>query len=120
MSLRKQVFAQERQRRKTETALKDEINQRISSLPNNPRITPLGSKGFVMSFANLGNSWSPEYYNFNTQYQMLADLVGRAESPLSALRRIRSALNDRRVTVGKKSMALHPDVVRNARSIFFG
>ncbi len=120
MNLRKRIFTHERERRKTETAQKSEINQRISLLPNNPRIKPLGIKGFVMSFANLGNSWSPEYYNFDTQYRMLADLVSLAESPLSALRRIRRALNDRRVVVGRKSVALHPDVVRNARNIFFG
>ncbi len=48
--------------------LKIDLIKHIQELPDNPRITRIGTdnKAFTMSFKDLGERWSPYYHDFNT------------------------------------------------------
>jgi hypothetical protein len=117
MSLRADIITHERERRKLSGQQKDELKRRILSLPVNPRAKPLGKNGFVVNFASLGNKWSVEHHNFGSQYLVLADMIDKAETPLSALLRLRRAVRERRIVVGGNTTTLHDDVVTGLKSI---
>jgi hypothetical protein len=111
VKLKSDIIATERDIREKVKALKDELTKRILSLPENPHAKPVGRNAFVMTFAHIGHKWGPEYHNFRTQYELLADVVEHAESPLSAIMRLRRMLRDKRIVTGNMTCHLHPTVI---------
>ena len=116
MSLKEDIFVHERECRKLAGQQKAELKRRILSLPVNSKAKPCG-KGFILNFADLDTRWSAEYYNFDSQYRLLAEVVDKAESPLSALLRLRRAVKERRIVVGTINTLLHPVVVTSLKKV---
>ena len=120
MKLKTDIIATERVHRQQVKALKDELTKRIQALPQNPALKPLAKNAFVISFSNIGNKWGPEAHDFRIQYELLAKMIDRAESPLSAIMQIRRALRDKRIMTGTKGVCnpaipLHRLVIENVR-----
>jgi len=63
-------------------AVKAAIVDSIRSLPDNPNIKRFGGKEkcFIMKFKHLEEKWTPEYYDFKYQYDLIARSAGRAEN----------------------------------------
>jgi hypothetical protein len=117
MSLRVNIFAQERVRREVDTKQKTELKKRILSIPPNPKAKSLGAHGFVVRFADIGDRWSVEYHDFGTQCRVLTEAVDKAVTPLDALLRLRKALKERRIVVDKATFPLNPALVTGLKKI---
>lgn len=127
MSLRADIFKHERERRRVEAVLKAELRRRVLSLPDNPAIKRVSDNGFTATFSNLGGNWSVEHHNFATAYRLVAEIIDRAESPLSAIRQIRRAIIEKKVVVKSNSqgwtnyaVGLHPKVVAGLKTVLRG
>src|SRR5512141_733099 len=59
------------------TAIRNALYDKITHLPDNPRINRLGRNVFTMNASDLqnGGSLSPEYYDFARVYGKLADWI---------------------------------------------
>lgn len=57
--------------------LQTDLANQIKNLPDNPKIkrmnTPTGV--FIISYQNLENNLSPEYYDFKIQYQQISEMI---------------------------------------------
>lgn len=109
--------------------IRDDIQQQILSLPQNPRIKPIGQSGtFIISSADLmcgaGNrysNWSASYHDFRVQYRALGELVQKG-SPETIISRLNKALNMETVqahlngTVLQR-VSLHPDVIKHVKAL---
>jgi hypothetical protein len=127
MSLRAEIFNRERVHRKLVQDQKDELKRRVFSLPDNPAIKRVADNGFTATFSNLGGNWSVEHHNFATQYRLVAEIIDRAESPLSAIRQIRRSIIEKKVVVKGNSqgwtnyaVGLHPKVVAGLKTVLRG
>jgi hypothetical protein len=127
MSLRAEIFKGERLRRKFEAEQKAELKRRVISLPDNPAIKKLSDHSCTLSFSSLGSNWSVEHHNFITQYRLVAEIIDRAESSLSALRQIRRAIIEKKIVVKGGSqgwtnyaVGLHPKVVAGLKTVLRG
>lgn len=106
--------------------IRDEISQKLLSLPQNPRIKSVGQSGncFTIKVSDLmggpGNphaNWSASYHDFRTQYRALADLVQRG-SPETIISRLKNALDRGSLIAGHQSrITLHPDVIDHVRRL---
>jgi hypothetical protein len=126
-SLRAEIFNRERVHRKLVKDQKDELKRRVLSLPDNPEIKRVSENAFTCSFSGLGSNWSVEHHNFATVYRLVAEIIDRAESPLSAIRQIRRATIEKKIVVKGKSqggmnyaVGLHPKVVAGLKTVLRG
>jgi len=61
--------------------LKQEINDLILNLPDNPKITRLNHSCFTINSSDLSKDLvlSPLYYDFKNQYQKIVDIINETE-----------------------------------------
>jgi hypothetical protein len=98
-------------RRRVDRVIKG-IQQKILSLPDNPRIKRLGGGCFTMRNSDLGDNWSVKHYDFKAQYEILSELVERSDlkNVIPLLRRVvdKGFIWDTKATPTKHTF--HPDV----------
>ena len=97
-------------------AIREEIAKQILDLPQNPRITPIGSGAYSIKMSDFGTkNWSASYHDFKAQYRALGELVKKG-SPETIISRLKNAL-DIEVVLGTQRVNLHPDVIANVRRL---
>ena len=107
------VAAQEAQ----ETQLKNQIKEKLLTMPDNPRINRIGDspRCFTIKFSDLGTTnWTPFYQDFKLQYEKLAEVVGRL--PLGSLTSnlyVIIKTKSYRDSSAKHTFHFHPDVIKN-------
>ena len=96
--------------------IREEIAQQILNLPQNPRITPVGSVAYSIKMSDFGTkNWSASYHDFRAQYRALGELVKKS-SPETIIPKLKQAL-DVETVIGPHRVALHPDVIANVRKL---
>jgi len=101
--------------------VKHSLVEKILALPDNPNIDRIAGKSGVMGFttmsSNLGNNWTPEYYDFKKQHEILAVLVNKKEifDVLPALRKIIETGKHRQPD--QRTITFHPDVIEQLKGI---
>jgi len=99
------------------TKLVGSLEEKIASLPDNPRITRLGSspRCFTMSSRDLGNNWSVEHHDFKLQYGHIIEAIQKNKD--NALNVVCNAIATGKIRIGvgetKHTLALHDDVVKH-------
>lgn len=94
-----------------------EIAQEIQSLEDNPRISRINDKCFVIRSSDLGGNWSPEYHDFKLQYREVAEYISSCGTD-SLIARIGRCIDQS--TIPGKGIKLHPDVVRKLSELAGG
>ena len=88
----------------------------ILELPDNPNIKRLNSQCYVMSWSQLGISWSPVYYDFKAQGKMIAQELGKCEKE-NIVNRLLDILNEGKIVLKSGSTSytekLHPDFIQS-------
>jgi len=88
----------------------------IEKLPDNPRISRLGSNTFEMSSKNLENNWSVLYHDFKAQHRKLGKIIRRQELPQIAP--VLMGIVERGTFPGKSgTVKFHPLVIRNIKAL---
>jgi hypothetical protein len=93
------------------TALKTDLIGKISDLPDNPKIKRIGTEGkaFTMSSKDLGESWSPFYYDFKSQYKAIVKIINT--SPIeTVITKMESIVENGYADNSKSSQRFHPEV----------
>lgn len=65
--------------------LREELARELLAVPDNPKIRRLAANAFVISSADLGSNWSPDFHDHKAQGRWLADAVLRAVDPIEFL-----------------------------------
>jgi len=103
----------------------------IQALPDNPRITRLGSGCFTMKMSDtfaafktgryksgeekreMMSNWCPESHDFKRQYQWIAGVLNKAD--IENIPRFLNSIIEDETFRGK---AFHPEVIRNLKTIW--
>ena len=101
--------------------IKSELSQlaeSIRSLPQNPNIEPLGNNCFSLKSSELfkHDKWSPEYYDFTVQYEVIAKMVENL--PIDqVLDKLNSIIKTERYYRKGNLITFHPQVIENLKRI---
>lgn len=98
--------------------IKEQIKEKISSLPENSKLTKVGNKGFSINFTDLSSdlNLSPSYYNFKYQYEKINEFI-ESISPFAIESRLNRAINERSVMVKNCKIRLHPEVIEYVKEL---
>ena len=99
--------------------LVEDLKAQIAALPDNPRITRIGTQAFTISNRDIGSNWSAEHHDFKCQYRQLVEMIEKAE-PSRADAIIRKAVEDkaiRRSSAPCNTLQLHPDVLAHLKTL---
>lgn len=102
--------------------LKQDISKLILSLPDNPRIKRLGNNCFTMSSKDLGESWSPFFHDFKSQYDKIVEIIeaSKPEVIVSTLEKIiKPSKFGHWYRTGAEKLRFHPEVIENIKSILY-
>ncbi len=99
--------------------IKKELIAKIGVLPQNKNITPLNNNCFVMSVKHFSlSNWSPEYYDFNNQYQKIIEIIENSEL-LTIEKKLDGILKDGKIKINNSyTYHFHPDVIDYLKRIF--
>jgi len=78
--------------------VKKTLIESILDLPDNPEITRLDDRCFVMQSSKLLNNWSAEFYDFKHQYRQVAEELRKA-TPENLLNRLREILKEKKIRI---------------------
>lgn len=99
------------------------LKEQILKLPDNPDIKRLSDSGpscFVVNFSKLHDNWSPEYYDFKKQYEVLVDVLFKCEAE-KVLFRLEQILRDSSVKLTENGVSrtfrFHPTVIKNVTEL---
>lgn len=107
------------------SAINDLINglkKQILELPDNPNIKRISDSPhcFTVNFSQLHDNWSPEYYDFKKQYEVLVDVLFKSE-PEKVLSRLEQILRDSSVKFTENGVSrvfrFHPTVMKNVMEL---
>lgn len=87
------------------------LSLKILSLPENPNITKLSQNTFTLQLRHLQvASWSPKFYNFKWQYELI---VERMKSSRDFVKVLEEIMDTHRVKIDSNNFeAIHPDVIK--------
>jgi hypothetical protein len=101
--------------------IKSELSQlanSIRTLPTNPNVEKLGHNCFSIKSSEIfkHDKWSPNYYNFEYQYNFIAELVETLpiDQVIEKLYRI---CNKKSYYHKSNTIQFHPDVIQNLKTI---
>ncbi len=100
------------------SALIEALNAMIAALPDNPRVSRINDKAFVIRKSDLGDNWTPEHHDFKWQYRAIIAAIQRAKAvdAIAALRKIIAA-GKVRYSDCQEFVHLHPDVIANLQTL---
>ena len=107
-----------REEHKRLEAIKDKLMRDILWLPDNPNITRLGPMGFTMQAGMLDSfaSWSPEYYDFQWQYDKLAEIVCHTEMS-NLISKLEKIIKEGYYRQDNWRIKFHPVVLANLKNL---
>lgn len=101
--------------------IKSELSQlaeSIRNLPPNPNVEQLGNNCFLINSVDLFkyDKWNPDYHNFSTQYETIAELIETLpiDQVLDKLNRI---CNKKSYYYKGNTIIFHPQVIENLKTI---
>lgn len=92
----------------------EDVKNQIRNLPENTSICKLSDNIFTVASADLGQSWSPEYYLFKNQYQRVIDEIDRKQDPREKIMVIHRIIYTGKVD----NYRFHPQVIEHLKSIY--
>jgi hypothetical protein len=101
--------------RKTYFAKRDLI-AKVKTLPENPRTKKLAKNCFIMSSKDLGECWAAEYHNFNSQYEVVIEIINTSELRV-ILKALGNIIKDGKVKHKNNVVHFHPDVREHLKGI---
>jgi regulator of replication initiation timing len=94
--------------------LNRQISNKIKTLPDNPSITRISSNAFIMSFKDLKNNWTPEYYDFKEQYKIIANYLKSSNNVPESLNKI---IKDGFIIKNQYKIHFHPQVIQYLKTL---
>jgi len=94
------------------------LAKQVRKLPPNPNAEPLGHNCISLKSSELfkHDKWSPDYYIFSAQYNLIAELL--EEFPIqSALQKLDSIIERQQIIHRQCLTVFHPQVIENLKSI---
>lgn len=100
--------------------IRQEIEELILSLPDNPRIKRINNSPncFILNSSDLGACWSPEYHDFKKAYQIIYDELEK--KPLANMVPFLTEISKRghfRIPSQGYTHYLHPDVQKHLQEL---
>lgn len=88
----------------------------ILDCPDNQNIHRMSDRCYVMSFSQLGNSWSPMYYDFKAQYKLIVKEIEKCEIN-NVVKRLLDILNEGKIVLKSQHFSyterLNPEAIQN-------
>ena len=102
--------------------LKNNLSEKINSLPQNPNINVINKNCFTINVKNLSPDLvlSPIYYNFKKQYEFIVGIISKADIknvPNILKEIIKPKKYDGNVFYSYKGQRLHPEVIKYLKEI---
>lgn len=115
-TLRQQIDELQRQGEQ----VKNQVMELIQGLEDNPRIHRMGKRAFFMNSRHLGSDdWTPAHHDFKYQHELVLERLKGMEPQkiLGFLGKAVASGKIRRSSSPGDVVKLHPDVIRQIRSI---
>lgn len=94
------------------TSVVTQLNDCITSLPDNPNIQRINSKCFTVNSKHLQNNWSVLYYDYKQQYEEIIKIISKGE-PQFVVSKLKNIIKEHK----HEKIRSHPDVIRNLKTI---
>lgn len=96
-----------------DTLIEDLKNQ-ILKLPDNPNTKRMSDSPscFIMDFGHFGSNWSPKYYDFKKQYEVVVDELSKCK-PDKVIERFEKIIVEGRIRLHESQtiFEFHPEVI---------
>lgn len=100
---------------KYQTSVKNTILLDILSLKNTSNT--LGKNVFVVSSSQLLNSWSPEYYNIESQTHRIVEQLDKYKDIRDLKRRIEKFLEEEKIPMGNYTIRINEIVLEKLKEV---
>lgn len=100
---------------KYQTSVKNTILLDILSLKNTSNT--LGKNVFVVSSSQLLNSWSPEYYNIESQAHRIVEQLDKYKDIRDLKRRIEKFLEEEKIPMGNYTIRINEIVLEKLKEV---
>ena len=97
--------------------IKNQIKEKINSLPDNSKINRMSGVGFTIKYSDLSSlNLTPAFYDFRYQYEKINDMI-ESISPFAIISRLQKAIEDKYIKIKDLQVKLHPEVIKNIQGL---